>query len=299
MDGRGDASVSGWSEVLITLTHEQLKKVLAKALLVRRFEERVYEEVKRGGVKIPVYLSAGQEMTAATLSVIYESMGVKPHIFIQHRGHSTYLSFGGCPKALAHELMGLADGCAGGMGGSASIQSFDAQIYGHDGLMGSHVPIAVGFAYETRQPTICFVGDAAGEEDYSLTAIGWASTKNLPILFVVEDNNLSILTEKLVRRNWEISDVAEAMKLPHVRHFPDSSPSEIAQNFPPTLSSPALLNICTNRKFWHAGAGTDQSNYDEIDPLLRLLNQIVPIETEAWLHEQESIITQILAEAWN
>ena len=299
MDGRGDETVSGWSRALITLTHEQLKKVLTKALLVRRFEERVYQEVKRGRVKIPVYLAAGQEMTAATLSVIYEYLTIKPHIFIQHRGHSTYLSFGGAPKALAHELMGLPDGCAAGMGGSASIQSIEANVYGHDGLMGSHVPIAVGFAYEMRHPTICFVGDAAGEEDYSLTAIGWASTKNLPILFVIEDNNLSILTKKQVRRNWEISDVASSMKLPHVRYLSDSSPTEIANNFPVSIEVPALLNICTNRKFWHAGAGSDQPNYDEIDPLLRLIKELMQNEPAAWLKDQESMVADIVNEAWN
>ena len=40
------------------------------------------------------------------------------------------------------------------------------------------------------------MGDASAEEDYVLGALGWASTKKLPILFIVEDNNLSILTEK-------------------------------------------------------------------------------------------------------
>ena len=40
------------------------------------------------------------------------------------------------------------------------------------------------------------MGDASAEEDYALGALGWASTKELPILFIVEDNNLSILTEK-------------------------------------------------------------------------------------------------------
>ena len=54
------------------------------------------------------------------------------------------------------------------------------------------------------------MGDASAEEDYVLGALGWASTKNLPILFVVEDNNLSILTEKQTRRNWDIHNVSNA-----------------------------------------------------------------------------------------
>ena len=62
--------------------------------------------------------------------------------------------------------------------------------------MGSNGPIGVGACYATKKPTIIFLGDAAAEEDYVLGALGWASTKNLPLLVVVEDNNYSILTEK-------------------------------------------------------------------------------------------------------
>ena len=83
------------------------------------------------------------------------------------------------------------------MGGSASIQCRANNIFGHDGMpVGSRGPISVGACYGNKKFTLCFAGDAAAEEDYFLAAIGWASTKDLPIWFIVEDNNLSILTEK-------------------------------------------------------------------------------------------------------
>ena len=62
--------------------------------------------------------------------------------------------------------------------------------------MGNQIPIAVGACFASRNQTIALVGDSAAEEDYVLSSIGWAATKNLPILFIIEDNNLSILTEK-------------------------------------------------------------------------------------------------------
>ena len=93
-------------------------------------------------------------------------------------------------------MLGRKTGCALGMGGSASIQCKEKNIFGHDGLMGNQVPIGVEHVLQSKCPTIVFVTDSAAEEDYCLSAIGWASTKKLPILFVVEDNNLSILTEK-------------------------------------------------------------------------------------------------------
>ena len=34
-------------------------------------------------------------------------------------------------------------------------------MYGHDGLMGSQVPIAIGACYASKKPTIVFLGDAS------------------------------------------------------------------------------------------------------------------------------------------
>ena len=60
----------------------------------------------------------------------------------------------------------------------------------------------------SNKPTICIMGDAAAEEDYALAALGFSETKDAPILFICEDNDLSILTEKSIRRSWSIVDVA-------------------------------------------------------------------------------------------
>ena len=51
-------------------------------------------------------------------------------------------------------------------------------MYGHDGLMGSQVPIAIGACYASKKPTIVFLGDASAEEDYVLAALGWLHLKN-------------------------------------------------------------------------------------------------------------------------
>ena len=82
------------------------------------------------------------------------------------------------------------------MGGSASIQSREKNIFGHDGMMGSHGPISVGACYGNKKFTLCFAGDAAAEEDYFLGCYRMGIYQKLPIWFIVEDNNLSILTEK-------------------------------------------------------------------------------------------------------
>ena len=245
--------------------------IFERADLCRTFEELIFEKINKNIIKIPVYLSAGQEYISASIAYACEKLDINNlQIFIQHRGHSIYLSFGGDIVKLINELLGKDTGCAFGMGGSASIHSVEANIYGHDGLMGSQGPISVGMCYANNNPTLCFIGDAAAEEDYFLSSLGWASTKKLPIMFVVEDNNLSILTEKKVRRNWDIHNVAKSFNIESYNINDD--PNEILEIFnKKTFDNPKLLNINTNRKFWHAGAGiddekslTDISNFQKI-----------------------------------
>ena len=233
------------------------KRVFKKASLCRNFENETFKVIQNKIIKYPVYLSAGQEFIASSISESIDA-NISPNIFIQHRGHSTYLSFGGSIEELISELLGKKNGCANGMGGSASIQCKEKNIYGHDGLMASQVPIAVGNCFITKIPTIVFMGDSSAEEDYVFSSLGWASTKNLPILFIVEDNNLSILTEKSVRRNWSIVEVAKGFGIE--AYDISDNPDDIKSHILPDFDRPLLLNINTVRKYWHAGAGIDNEN---------------------------------------
>lgn len=269
-------------------------QIYETAALNRAFEVSVFDQMKSGNIKFPAYLSAGQEYISSTISVALKDSGVlERQIFIQHRGHSTYLSFGGSLDKLVLELLGDKRGCANGMGGSASIHSIEANIFGHDGLMGSHGPISTGMCYANKTPTLCFTGDAAVEEDYFLAAIGWASTKKLPIIFIVEDNNLSILTEKKVRRNWDMHDVARAFKMKAFDISDD--PKEILSCLDSEkgiFSEPMLLNINTNRMFWHAGAGID--NPDIFDRHKSFGNNF-PLEYRKGIEEK---CTVLVNKAW-
>jgi TPP-dependent pyruvate/acetoin dehydrogenase alpha subunit len=240
------------------MNKDQQLDIFKTASLCRNFEERVFNLIQKKTFKYPLYLSAGEEYISATLSNYYKDQ--QPLIFAQHRAHSTYLSFKGNIDKLIKELLGKEDGCAGGMGGSASICSTEIGMFGHDGLMGSQIPIAVGACLTSNKLTLAICGDASAEEDYVMSAIAWAGTKKIPILFIVEDNNLSILTEKKVRRDWEMDSFARSVGV-NAENITDN-PKEI-YNALDNLSLPALLNIRTDRLFWHAGAGIDE--HEKID----------------------------------
>ena len=217
------------------------------------FELTLKEVYEKGFMKLPIYLSFGTEFNSAALSMVMNS----PDIFGQHRCHGTYLAFGGSPEALRDELLGLPTGCAGGRGGSNAIQGKEINMYGHSGLMGEQVPIATGSAFVSKKLTLCLFGDASAEEDYIYPSLGWAVSKGMPIIFVCEDNNLSILTEVKVRRNWSIVGVAKGLEMKAIEIADD--PWTIAKETQSMIESgkPGLINIQSVRTHWHAGTGTD------------------------------------------
>jgi len=217
------------------------------------FEMCLKEVYLQGKMKLPIYLCLGTEFNSAALSMVLD----KPDIFGQHRAHGTYLAFGGNPNELRDELLGLETGCASGMAGSNAIQCKEINLYGHSGLMGEQVPISVGSAFATKNLTLSICGDASFEEDYIYPSLGWAATKELPIVFICEDNNLSILTEVEVRRTWKATDIAGATGMFSIDIADD--PWVLAHYAKQIAESgkPGFINIHTVRTHWHAGTGVD------------------------------------------
>ena len=248
-------------------------QVLKKASLCRHFENEVFKRVQNKTITFPVYLSAGQEYVPASIAQTMEILKFKPLLFGQHRCHSIYLSFGGDINKLIKELLGKKTGCSYGMGGSLGIHSKEINMFGHDGFMGSNACIGVGACFSSKKPTIIFIGDAAVEEDYVLASLSWISKKNLPILFVVEDNNFAVLTKKKDRRDWAVKDIAKAFK---IKSFEvEDDPKKIFKALHKNIfKEPRLINIHTNRLFWHAGAGKDsQSVFDRLKKEIKNLGK--------------------------
>ncbi len=236
-----------------TSSKENSIEMFRRMCLSRFFDEQAYQASKEGLLKSLIYLSAGQESIAAAISTVMSGS----YIFTQHRGHAPYLCFGGDLEKFIDELLGLPTGCCKGMGGSPCIQDPKIRMIGHEGLIGEHVPIAVGAAYADRSSrVVCFFGDGAVEEDYFFGALGFAATHKLPILFVCEDNDLSVLTPTRDRRTWQIHDIARAFGISAIDIADDPW---LVQHHAQEMSKklPGFLNVRTCRYYWHVGAGQD------------------------------------------
>lgn len=246
----------------ILFTKERSLELFRRICLCRYFELNLKKVYDKSDKKFPIYLSLGQESVAAALSLAFPEATKK---FAQHRAHDIYLCFGGNIEELIDELLNRSTGCAGGMGGSASIHSPKIGMVGHDGLMGTQIPIAVGYALGSRQKTITIMGDASAEEGYVLGAMGEAASKKAPILFICNDNGLSVLTKLEVRRNWTIANEARAKGMP-AEEITDDPWLIMHQVEKLKNQLPAFLNIYVCRELWHAGTGCDgQPQWDRFD----------------------------------
>ena len=147
-------------------------------------------------------------------------------------------------------------------GKSMSVYSKEPKLY-TSSIVGCIIPIALGTAKAQKESgsdrkTWCFIGDMTFESGIFYEAYKYAKNFNLPLQFVVEDNNLSILTEKKVRRTWDIHDVARGFGM-KAFNIPDS-PETIREYLDGVFTSPLLLNINTISKYWHSGAGIDDDD---------------------------------------
>jgi len=269
---------------------EETLELFQKICLIRAFELETKEAYDAGFIKMPVYLSLGQEAVAAALSLSYKN----PYIFGQHRCHDLYLAYGGNMQALIDELLHKPTGCARGMGGSASIHDQAINMFGHDGLMGTQIPIAVGFALAKGKRVIAIMGDASAEEDYVLGAMAYAAHKKLPILFVCLDNGLSILTKVEVRRNWRMADVAASFGMRGVEITDD--PWLIMHHaHHMSQSLPAFMNVHVVRHLWHAGTGKDsEPEWDRYELVKKeLFNLGLDKEAETIRQNAENLVHEL------
>jgi len=181
-------------------------------LRIRRFEETVLDEFKRGVFSGTTHTSLGQEANAVG---VISQLHVDDIIVTNHRCHGHYLAYGGDMRALFAELMGRSTGICGGRGGSQHIHW--RNLYSN-GVQGGIAPIAVGMALaEKRKNTgaavAVFLGDGTFGQGALYEALNMASLWAAPILFVVENNGIAQTTPTStvlagsIRRRFEAFDI--------------------------------------------------------------------------------------------
>jgi TPP-dependent pyruvate/acetoin dehydrogenase alpha subunit len=121
-----------------------------------------------------------------------------------HREHGQALARGLPAGAVMAEMLGRANGCSRGRGGSMHLFDRARRFYGGNAIVGGGLPIAVGLALADRMQgrgdriTACFFGDGAVAEGEFHESLNLASLWGLPVLFLCE-NNLYAMGTALAR----------------------------------------------------------------------------------------------------
>ena len=155
----------------------------------------------------------------------------KDYVFATHRNHYHYLLKGGAPTALLDEILGKETGCCKGQGRSMHIYDKAINFYTSAIVAGVCAP-AIGVAMALKQkhgqdqnsnrPYVwCFIGDGAEDSGHFVEAVRLANARELPITFVVEDNDFSIDSTKKMRWHlYEAVDDKRVLRYTYKRMYP-------------------------------------------------------------------------------
>ncbi|MXP28521.1 pyruvate dehydrogenase (acetyl-transferring) E1 component subunit alpha [Porphyrobacter algicida] len=166
-------------------------------LLIRRFEERAGQLYGLGLIGGFCHLYIGQEAVAIGLQSALDQD--KDSVITGYRDHGHMLAYGIDPKLIMAELTGRQAGISKGKGGSMHMFSTEHKFYGGHGIVGAQVPLGAGLAFahkynEDGGLTLAYFGDGAANQGQVYETFNMASLWQLPIVFVVENNQYAMGT---------------------------------------------------------------------------------------------------------
>ena len=242
------------------------KELYMRMKLIRFVEESIAEKYAEGKMRCPTHLCTGQEAISAGVGLALE---IHDYAVSTHRSHGHYLGKGGSLPKMIAEIYGKATGCSKGKGGSMHLVDKSVGFMGSTAIVGNSIPIGAGLALAAKldkrnQVSCIFLGDAAIEEGVFAETVNFCAQRQLPVLFVCENNFYSVYSPLAVRQpqNRSISKMVEAMGIRsnqgngndgiEVYKKTKNVISEIKSN-----SSPRFLEFETYRWREHCGPNYD------------------------------------------
>lgn len=176
--------------------------LLCQMQRIRLVEEEIANRYHESKMRCPTHLSIGQEAVAVAVGSVVKS---NDFAVSTHRAHAHYLAKGGSLRAMIAEIYGKATGCSRGKGGSMHLIDTSVGFMGTSAIVGNSIPIGVGLAlsaqiHGTDQISCIFLGDGAIEEGVFYECVNFACVRNLPIVFICENNLYSVYSPLSVRQ---------------------------------------------------------------------------------------------------
>ncbi len=261
--------------------HPTLLDLYRTMVRIRMVEQSIASAYAEQQMRCPVHLSIGQEAPSAAFSLVAEPGDLAVST---HRGHAHYLAKGGDLRRMLAEIYGKATGCSGGIGGSMHLIDTAMGFMGTSAIVGNSIPVGVGLGLALKskgipQAACVFLGDGATEEGVFYESVNIAALRNLPVLFLCENNQYSVYTplEERQPKQRRIVDVARSLGIRAQAVDGHSAPDcldVITSELPAVRrgDGPALIEFATHRYLEHCGPNDDEH-----------LGYRKPGELQAWL----------------
>ena len=173
-----------------------VERLYEELLKIRLIEEEISYRYSEEKMRCPTHIAIGQEAAAVGVCA---SLNKNDYAVSGHRAHHHYIAKGGNIKKLIAEIYGKETGCSGGKGGSMHLIDTNVGFMGSTAIVAGTIPVGVGLSFSQKLKhseniTCIFFGDAAIEEGVFYESVNFAILKNLPVLFVCENNQFSCFT---------------------------------------------------------------------------------------------------------
>lgn len=172
------------------MAQRRMLDIFERMILIRRFEEAVYDfhQQKLFGGHYHLYI--GQEATGAA---VMAALGPQDRIFSTHRNHGHLVARGVDPGAALAEILSRADGTNGGRGGTFHLSDPAIGMPHTSALVGGAVPLAAGAGFAAKIAKsggigVSMFGDGCFEEGVVYETLNLARMWQLPVIFVCENN---------------------------------------------------------------------------------------------------------------
>ncbi|MBI5428597.1 MAG: thiamine pyrophosphate-dependent dehydrogenase E1 component subunit alpha [Nitrospinae bacterium] len=265
---------------------EFLVSLLWSMMRIRMVQEEMERRYREDEMKTPIHLVIGQEATSVGCCAALER---KDQVFSGHRTNGNYLAKGGDLKAMMSELYCRANGCVASRGGSMHLLDKEAGYAGSSGIVAGSLPIATGAALAARMlkqdwATMVFFGDAATEEGTLWESLNYAALRELPVIYVCENNFFSVCSPLEARQpKVEIYEKAASFGL-HSVQVDGTNVLEVYETARSAVErarsgkGPTFIESLAYRWRGHGGAG-DDSDTGYRDPAeVEHWKQYCPIE---------------------
>jgi TPP-dependent pyruvate/acetoin dehydrogenase alpha subunit len=180
----------------------KLKNIYKSMVEIRLTEETIARRYTDWEMRCPTHLSIGQEAVASGVSGCLTN---NDFVLSTHRSHAHYIAKGGDLNSMIAEIYGKETGCSAGKGGSMHLIDTSVGFMGSTAIVGNTIPVAVGLALslqlkQVNSVSCVFFGDGAVEEGAFYESVNFAILKNLPVLFICENNLYSVYSPLNVRQ---------------------------------------------------------------------------------------------------